>query len=484
MIYKLNKYISEYFSFSWETLGYARILYGTTLFGFFSWWYWISMDNLYMQIPQYLFDPPKTNIIYYFLPAPWFFTASGWILFICCICIVTGIYTKIASFVWSIIMIVLTGISYSYGKIGHDLILLITPAILSLTNWWSYISWQRYMPWKRESVENWPIILLLLCFFFWFFSAWLEKIVDLRYLNPHVHVISNYIPAKNHELFNMLWGLKGIFLESLDYGAIILEVFLPVLVWFGRKALLVFCLIAVLFGLMNVYLMGITHYGVASFYIFYLIAKMVELRGKHICTIFVTVWGIIQLICILNFMNNRFMPNIFDLRGVVKDINNNFFYIMLLYFYIYLIIAEIKIYFPKKNPNDGKNRKIIFYDGECGFCNHFIAFILKQNNPNLYFCSQQSEIWRSILLAHNIVSQNASSIYFLDNEKVYSKLDAIQKIFKNLNWFLKILSICISFVPLNIANSIYDYIASHRKKLFKLTYCYLPTWDQKNHMMK
>lgn len=350
MIDRLNRYISEYFSFSWETLGYARILYGMTLFSFFSSWYSVSRDNLFLQIPQYLFDPPKTNILNYLpTPDPLFFTVSIWILFVCWICIITGVYTKITSFIWSALMIILSGINYSYGKIDHDLIILITPAVLSLTNWWSYISWGKYLPWKKRDVENWPITLLLLCFFFWFFSAWIEKIVDLRYLNPHVHVISNSIPTNNLQLLNKLWKFRGIFLESLDYGAIGLEVFLPFLIWFGERKLLIFCSLAICFGLINVYLVNITHYWAASFYIFYLIAKMLELRGKHICTIFITIWMMIHLLCILNFINNRFIPNIFNLWGMVKDIRNNFFFITLLYFYMYLIFCEIRIYLLQKN---------------------------------------------------------------------------------------------------------------------------------------
>lgn len=125
-----------------------------------------------------------------------------------------------------------------------------------------------------------------------------------------------------------------------------------------------------------------------------------------------------------------------------------------------------------------KNR-IVFYDGDCGFCNHTVRFILLRNKkaPLLHFASLQSNFCNSFFKAHQQEKSDLSTIVFYENGRFYYASSAALKIsvhLKNLSW-LKIFWI----VPKLMRDGMYKIIAKNRKRLLKQQYCFLPDEQDK-----
>lgn len=120
----------------------------------------------------------------------------------------------------------------------------------------------------------------------------------------------------------------------------------------------------------------------------------------------------------------------------------------------------------------------VYYDGDCGFCNASIAFVLKNRKHNNYkFIPLQSQIAADDLAAYNIDLTDLTTIYTLTDDKLYSKSSAVLRLAKHLKFPINLVSIAL-WVPKPIRDFIYNWIAKNRLKLSKQK-CYLPNLDEK-----
>ncbi|MFA7274499.1 MAG: DCC1-like thiol-disulfide oxidoreductase family protein [Crocinitomicaceae bacterium] len=131
----------------------------------------------------------------------------------------------------------------------------------------------------------------------------------------------------------------------------------------------------------------------------------------------------------------------------------------------------------KKAPD-----KLVFYDGDCGFCNQSVQFILKfQKDKSLQFLTLQSSFAEKLFQEKGWELPDLSTVYFYENEKLYAKSDAGISIAKHLrfpfSWFQ-----FLWIVPQFIRDKGYDFIAQRRHKLSK-GFCAVPTSDQKKQFI-
>lgn len=68
-----------------------------------------------------------------------------------------------------------------------------------------------------------------------------------------------------------------------------------------------------------------------------------------------------------------------------------------------------------------KLERIVFYDGDCGFCNTSVQLILKNRKVDFYFIPLQSEISHQIMAKFN-VEIKMNTLYLLENGKLYKNL--------------------------------------------------------------
>ena len=112
-----------------------------------------------------------------------------------------------------------------------------------------------------------------------------------------------------------------------------------------------------------------------------------------------------------------------------------------------------------KNSN---HQAIIFYDGECGFCNNWILYVIKHDSKNYFtFCSLHSDLALGYSKKHNFSIENKNSIALLENGIVSRKSLAAQRIASHLttkiNW-----SAFIKIFPLPLADAGYYLVSKIR----------------------
>ncbi|WP_219932552.1 thiol-disulfide oxidoreductase DCC family protein [Perlabentimonas gracilis] len=124
------------------------------------------------------------------------------------------------------------------------------------------------------------------------------------------------------------------------------------------------------------------------------------------------------------------------------------------------------------------NKSIILFDGVCNLCNASVQFIIKRDKGDYFrFAALQSETGKAIANKYD-VSDNASSVILIENEKKYTESTAALKIAKKLSGLWPLLYLFI-IIPPPIRNSIYRIIAKNRYRWFgKKDECMVPPPEQ------
>ncbi len=123
-----------------------------------------------------------------------------------------------------------------------------------------------------------------------------------------------------------------------------------------------------------------------------------------------------------------------------------------------------------------ENHPIVLFDGVCNLCDGFVQFVMKRDRTGEFrFAPLQSETGR-ILLGHFNLDENViDSVILIENGAAYNKSTAGLRTMRRIGgvWGLAYVFI---IVPKFIRNSVYDFIAKNRYRLFgKKDACMIPT---------
>ena len=131
-----------------------------------------------------------------------------------------------------------------------------------------------------------------------------------------------------------------------------------------------------------------------------------------------------------------------------------------------------------------KEKYYIFYDGDCGFCNFWVQWVLKNDKKDQFlFSALQSEFGQNFLKERNLKTNDLNTIYLWKPESFYStKSDAILTITNALGGVYYIANLA-EILPKSIRDFGYDVIAKNRKKL-KPQACAIPTPEQKKKFIE
>lgn len=121
----------------------------------------------------------------------------------------------------------------------------------------------------------------------------------------------------------------------------------------------------------------------------------------------------------------------------------------------------------------------VFYDGECGFCNFWVHWILKKDSQNKFlFASLQSEFGQQFLNDRNLELKNLDTLYLWKPEKYYlQKSQAVFKISEVIGGVYKLLSY-FRYFPTGLTDFFYDRVSANRKKL-NAGNCEIPTAEER-----
>jgi len=214
------------------------------------------------EFPDIFFHPPYLSIANLFegFPPPFFFNTINFLLPALFICILFGFQTRIASILASILLILVFSFQYSFGKIDHYILLVITPFLLSLSNWGDKYSIDSYFQNSKSinNKRNYGLSLLALCICVGFFTAGFPKYLNWMDFDLETYGVrlwlhrSYYINGNQEYLSGFIINLKNkFFWEFIDYTVVIFEVTFIVACFTTRRIFRIYLCLAAIFHLIN-----------------------------------------------------------------------------------------------------------------------------------------------------------------------------------------------------------------------------------------
>ncbi|MDB5272489.1 MAG: hypothetical protein JWO58_856 [Chitinophagaceae bacterium] len=127
-------------------------------------------------------------------------------------------------------------------------------------------------------------------------------------------------------------------------------------------------------------------------------------------------------------------------------------------------------------------QKIVFFDGVCNLCNHWVDFLLKRDNHHvLVFSSLQGATAKQLLPANDTVT--LGSIVYYSNGKLFYKSAAVIQLLRDLGGFWK-LTVLLKIFPSFLRDFFYNWIAKNRYRWFgEKETCRLPTPEERSRFL-
>ncbi|NEO97263.1 MAG: DUF393 domain-containing protein [Symploca sp. SIO2E9] len=108
---------------------------------------------------------------------------------------------------------------------------------------------------------------------------------------------------------------------------------------------------------------------------------------------------------------------------------------------------------------------IFFYDGDCGFCNATVLFLLERTKlTSLLFCPLQSKYAENFFSEHGYQQPDLTTAYLFSNGRLYQKSSAVLRAITLAEGIVRHLGIFLT-IPSFIRDGVYDFIASVRKQI-------------------
>ena len=127
-------------------------------------------------------------------------------------------------------------------------------------------------------------------------------------------------------------------------------------------------------------------------------------------------------------------------------------------------------------------KKIVFYDGDCGLCNRSVQWILAhERNHDIEFSALQSDFAKQFFLSKNEPEPDLSTLVFYNGKAFYRKSTAVLRVSHHLkfpHFLLKFGWI----VPAFIRNAMYDFVAKRRKNIANSN-CFVPSLKERERFL-
>lgn len=132
---------------------------------------------------------------------------------------------------------------------------------------------------------------------------------------------------------------------------------------------------------------------------------------------------------------------------------------------------------------DKKNVPVVLYDGDCGFCNRSVAFVMKRDKTkSIHFSAIQSDFTKQLFIEKGWEEPDLSTFYFIEDGELFQKSKAALKV---AGYFLFPYSLVRVFtiIPRFIRDSVYDFIANRRQKISN-GFCVMPSEEERGRFIR
>ncbi len=122
---------------------------------------------------------------------------------------------------------------------------------------------------------------------------------------------------------------------------------------------------------------------------------------------------------------------------------------------------------------------VVFFDGVCGMCNHFVDFLLKHDHKQVFlFAPLQGEAAKLHLEKSD--TEDLKSIVLIKNGKTFRHSAAVVQVLCSLSIFWKTAGYALWIIPGPIRDLGYRLVAKVRYRIFgKKESCRLPTPEER-----
>ncbi|MDQ0595085.1 putative DCC family thiol-disulfide oxidoreductase YuxK [Chryseobacterium ginsenosidimutans] len=131
-----------------------------------------------------------------------------------------------------------------------------------------------------------------------------------------------------------------------------------------------------------------------------------------------------------------------------------------------------------------KYKNIVFFDGDCGFCNFWVQWILERDKKDKFlFSSLQSDFGQKFLSERGLETKQFNTLYLLKSDGKYlMKSQAVLEIANLLGGIYSFLKIGY-LLPRSLSDKIYDMVSRNRKKI-SAQKCFLPDQHQRKKIIE
>ena len=126
-------------------------------------------------------------------------------------------------------------------------------------------------------------------------------------------------------------------------------------------------------------------------------------------------------------------------------------------------------------------RQIVFYDGDCGFCNRIVKYVIQHDKKRtIKFAALQSEFASTFFNAKN-EPLDPETFYYYWEGRLFNRSTAALHLSKHLGG-LRALLFGFIIVPRPIRDGVYNFIAKRRRRLAK-NYCFVPDENERGRFL-
>lgn len=181
-----------------------------------------------LALPEIAWDPPWGPFRLLDAPPPeWLLTAVSALVALAAALLLVGLFTRTSSLAVAFLQLFLYGVTYSYGKIDHTILVLLAPALLAWSGWgdrWSIDALRGHLPERH----GWAQRLLAIAIGLGFLTAAIPKIrggwLDLETQATRGHFLAQWFHGRDTDFGPLLYAADWpIAWEVLDLATVAIE---------------------------------------------------------------------------------------------------------------------------------------------------------------------------------------------------------------------------------------------------------------------